>query len=52
MTLRELGKECGMNALAVSKAVTRLDERLKTDKGLQRALQGAQRMLNGRDGKA
>ena len=52
MTLRELGEECGMNALAVSKAVTRLDARLKTDKDLQRAAQRALRMLNGKDGKA
>ena len=52
MTLRELGEECGMNALAVSKAVTRLDVRLRTDKALQRATQRALRMLNGRDGKA
>ena len=52
MTLRELGEECGMNALAVSKAVTRLDTRLKTDKALQRAAQRALLMLNGREGKA
>jgi hypothetical protein len=51
MTLRELGAECGMNAQAVSTAVTRLDLRLKTDKTLQRAAECAQRMLNGRDGK-
>ena len=52
MTLRELGEECGMNALAVSKAVTRLDTRLKTDKALQRAAQRALRILTGKDSKA
>ena len=51
MTLRELGAECGMNAQAVSTAVTRLDLRLKTDKVLQRAAQRAQRILDGRDAK-
>jgi hypothetical protein len=52
MTLRELGEACGMNAQAVSKAVTRLDARLKRDKGLQRVARCALRMLNGRDDKA
>ena len=52
MTLRELGAESGMTALAVSKAVTRLDARLKTDKALQRAARRALRKLNGNNGKA
>ena len=47
MTLQELGAQTGMNALAVSKAVTRLDHRLKTDKRLQCAARSAFRMLNG-----
>ncbi len=49
VTLRELGAQTGMNALAVSKAVTRLGNRLATDKGLQRAARCALRMLNGND---
>jgi hypothetical protein len=47
LTLRELGEHAGMNALAVSKAVTRLGSRLKTDKELQQAARQVCRKLNG-----
>ena len=47
LTLRELGAQVGMQGLAVSKAVTRLEQRLPTDKKLQRAAACARRMLDG-----
>lgn len=50
LTLRELGEHAGMNALAVSKAVTRLGARLKDDKKLQRASGRVVRSLSGTRG--
>ena len=52
MTLRELGKATGMNPHAVSKAVTRLAERLPRDARLHRVKLRALRMLEGSAHKA
>ena len=47
LTLRELGEKAGgMGVQAVAKACGRMGDKLKTDKGLQRALARARRFLD------
>ena len=50
LTLRELGKHAGgMGVQAVAKVCGRMGEKLKTAKGLQRALARVRRSLDGGD---
>ena len=52
MTLRELGAETEMNLHAVSKAVSRIQQRLQTDKALRRDADRVQKLLEREEGTA